>query len=380
MTLAFVTRMNPFDGGSARAAAFAQSSSTLVAVSNSGTGGYPIVMSSGNNGVSWTVQDTPYTGVANRVLFDVCYAPSLGLFLAVSGGVSVLNRVQCVLTSPDAVTWTQQTTGPTVGADAVSLTGCVWSPQLGLFVVSGQIIEAGNFPSSFDALIMTSPDGITWTRRTVPSGTAKSCRNGSAWSADLGLFAVAVLDSTVSPTVASVVTSPTGVTWTARTLDTPTPKSVYAIVWSSFYNKFFLGADAKTSGDRALQESSNGTTWADVASPWDGGDLMGIDAHSDTIVATGFTTGDGEVASSDDGGASWTAAVVPWDLTNDAPRAVIYSDGWVLGGSSSPDSRPTVATEFTAAYQRIYGWRATIDDNALETIEMLVSPQTGATG
>jgi hypothetical protein len=47
----------------------------------------------------------------------------------------------------------------------------------------------------------------------------------------------------------------------------------------------------------------------------------------------------------------------------------------LLGGE--PD---TGGSYFPAEYQRIYGWRATIDDNALETVDVLVSPQDGGGG
>ncbi len=44
----------------------------------------------------------------------------------------------------------------------------------------------------------------------------------------------------------------------------------------------------------------------------------------------------------------------------------------LLSGEAAP-----AGTFFDTAYQRIYGWTASIDDDALETVTLLVSPQTG---
>ena len=52
-----------------------------------------------------------------------------------------------------------------------------------------------------------------------------------------------------------------------------------------------------------------------------------------------------------------------------------YNDTWEFPVSCDVPP-PTPPTQ----YQRIFGWRASIDDNALETIEVLTSPQTGSSG
>ena len=60
---------------------------------------------------------------------------------------------------------------------------------------------------------MTSPDGITWTART---GTNANNWIDIAWSPNLGIFAAVSNNGTLN----RVQTSPDGITWTNRTLPT----------------------------------------------------------------------------------------------------------------------------------------------------------------
>ena len=73
--------------------------------------------------------------------------------------------------------------------------------QVGMFVAVA---------SFGDDSIMTSPDGITWTARTALSGI--TYWRSVCWSPELSLF-VAVAYSGDD----SIMTSPDGITWTART-------------------------------------------------------------------------------------------------------------------------------------------------------------------
>src|SRR5574341_2002976 len=66
-----------------------------------------------------------------------------------------------------------------------------------------------------DSVAATSPDGITWTARTIPAGTYRSV----AWN---GTVFAAVGDSVAA-------TSPDGITWTARTM----PAGLYCgVAWT----------------------------------------------------------------------------------------------------------------------------------------------------
>jgi hypothetical protein len=84
-------------------------------------------------------------------------------------------------------------------------------------------------------------------------------------------------------------------------------------------------------------------------------------------------------------GSDWTViapspdfpATGPW-----MPMAFCTEVGKTVGyRNESTNDRETwffdVVTPNAAAYQRVFGWRAVIDDNALETVELLVSPSAG---
>src|SRR6188474_1753051 len=97
---------------------------------------------------------------------DIVWAPSLGLFVAVAQGGT--NRV---MTSPDGLTWTVRT------ISSKSWTTVTWSESLGLFVAL-----AAN--ASGNATVATSTNGTTWTDGTMYNGLWSSV----TWSPDLGLF------------------------------------------------------------------------------------------------------------------------------------------------------------------------------------------------
>jgi hypothetical protein len=195
-----------------------------------------ILTSTGTNSI-WTervLQMDGYaiadSGVLKEILHGITYGN--GLFVAVGrGGI--------VLTSPDGKTWTKRTTGTTdlfgvtygnglfvvVGSAGIFLTspdGNTWTERTfdnlilskvedtqslygvtygnGLFVAVG---GSGKLPSD-DGIILTSPDGTTWTERT--SGPSWRIRNLNGVTYRNGLF--------VAAGGADILTSPDGASWT----------------------------------------------------------------------------------------------------------------------------------------------------------------------
>jgi hypothetical protein len=71
--------------------------------------------------------------------------------------------------------------------------------------------------------IMTSPDGITWTARTPSSD---SYWRSVCWSPELSLFVAVAYEGTDS-----IMTSPDGITWTART--SPSNSLWHSVVWAA---------------------------------------------------------------------------------------------------------------------------------------------------
>lgn len=162
----------------------------FVAVAESGVGNR--VMTS-PDGVLWTVQETPLDNVE---WWSVTYGAGLagGLLVAVARGFDAGPKV---MTSPDAETWTARTSP---NEDSRWRDVC-WSEELGLFVAVGHA-----------ARFMRSADGINWTAGLLPVATNHDFIS-VCWGN--GLF-VAVAN--YGPDYQRVCTSPDGVTWTARTV------------------------------------------------------------------------------------------------------------------------------------------------------------------
>ena len=181
------------------------------------------------NGTTWTTRTA--SGLSG--LRDVTWSSSLGLFLSAgyAGGV---------YTSPTGQTWSKSTVSGSSGSgaglgicwdDSINRGVCVfyngtwnrisyssngtswtasttatarnyykvcYSPSLAMFVA----VAAGAGTSA----ISTSVDnGVNWTTQTCPNKNV----SGIAWGAELGLFVATSWDS--------ILTSPDGVVWTART-------------------------------------------------------------------------------------------------------------------------------------------------------------------
>lgn len=135
---------------------------------------------------AWTLRTTP-----NNQYYSVAWSPVLKMFAA-CGDTGANARI---MTSPNGKdSWTLRTT-PSSAYYAIC-----WGN--GLFVAVGNNV------------ILTSPDGITWTSRTSPSN--RDWR-GIVWSQTLGKF-VAVSTYNAGAGVTSYMTSTDGINWTSGTI------------------------------------------------------------------------------------------------------------------------------------------------------------------
>jgi hypothetical protein len=170
---------------------------------------------------------------------SVCWSSALSLFCAVAydGAVGVQ-----VMTSPDGITWTAQTS-----AFANRWNEVCWSPELNLFCAVG---DTGLVTQQ----IMTSPNGTAWTSRTSPNAQAWHC---ICWSPELGMFCALAFDGVAAN---QVMTSPDGINWTART--SSTFRTWTSVCWSPALMLFVaVASDAGAGAASQVGTSPDGIVW-----------------------------------------------------------------------------------------------------------------------
>jgi hypothetical protein len=201
----------------------------------------------------WTLGDTSWsTGTLPATATSwncMCWSSELNLFCILSSGPS-----NVAATSPDGITWTSRTLSSSSSWNSVC-----WSPELGLFcAVSG----------TSGTIACTSPDGINWTTRTLPSS---SNWNSICWSPELSLFCTV---SSTSGTLAA--TSPDGIYWTARTL--PSSSNWSSVCWSPELGLFCAVSQSLP----VIALSSDGISWKQVRLPISNTSVVSSIAWSNT--------------------------------------------------------------------------------------------------
>jgi len=206
-----------------------------------------------------------------------------GLFVAVSW-----NGTNRVMTSPDGITWTARSV-PSGEWKAVTFGN-------GLFVA---VADYGT------NRVMTSTDGTTWTARTA---AATSLWRGLTYGN--GLFvAVAWLGTN------RVMTSPDGITWTARS-------AAEANGWKSVTYGNGLFVAVSFNGTNRVMTSTDGITWtarsAAEASSW-----SKVTYGNGTFVAVA-NNGDNHLVMTSSNGITWTARSASSDAAWDS---LTYGNG-----------------------------------------------------
>lgn len=193
------TAFNNGSGANYEALCYAPAINVIVAILNGSVSGNPTngpVMWSGDKGVTWNA-----AGASNMLGIhwnDVCWAASLGLFIACASGAGT----SLIATSPDGATWTLRTI--TTG----NWNAICWSPEKGLAVVVGD-----------SNIIAHSTDGITWTAATGLPATSKNW-TAICWAGDgLGAGQQKFCATTNSGGGANdFIYSSDGITWSQRNL------------------------------------------------------------------------------------------------------------------------------------------------------------------
>lgn len=159
--------------------------------------------------------------------------------------------------------------------------------------------ETGVFVSDFDSdgglfvavgpqNSMISRDGTTWTRTVLNPLNTLTGRQQIAWSPTLRLF--------VWATTLFIATSPDGVTWTTRTIPAPggTPMQPVCVIWYAAAALFIIGS--QTGGSNAIATSPDAINWTSRSTPQtcfalaaNGIRIVGVDGNDNKS----FTSDDG---------------------------------------------------------------------------------------
>ena len=200
----------------------------FLAVGSSGTGNR-IMLS--QNGIAWSAAG--FTGFGDRAWNSLCYAAEINKFVAVGSSGYVAY-------SSNMYTWTEILVGSSIHIRSVC-----WSPELGLFAMV--------MSTSSNSPIYTSPDGVTWTQRTL--GTNDGAWQSICWSSEIGRFVAVGTGGTGN----RVMTSTDGITWTRGT--TPADNSWAHVIWSAELGLFVACAYGVVVAGQHVMTSPDGLTW-----------------------------------------------------------------------------------------------------------------------
>jgi len=369
MPLAYpwVQDLNPFGNGGltnafAEGPGLGVNGSRIVAVGYNSNASIAVIYSD-DWGATWTAAVTPFDDVNG--CYDVIWSDDDAQFVIV-GQLGAFSAA----TSPDGITWTQQST-----PDAFYLLKLDYSPTDVAYIASGA--EAGG-----DTIFVSTDGAVTWAHLTTGSAVDGSSVNDVYWDATLAAWFVG------NSTGAEALWTSTdiGATWTA--VPTPLDGGTVMSVCHQTAPLDQLVIGGFSGGGNFARSLDGGTTWTVVTQP----SMPFVNAVADAngvLLAGGDPVGPGScIASSDDGGVTWVDDVSPFDDATSyvltlywapvAGTALAGGDGGtVVNGqfvtiASAGPTPPVIVTQ----YQRIYGWTVNISDDALETIDpVLTSPQ-----
>lgn len=246
-------------------------------------------------GSNVTVQD----GAGIALSFD--FGGTYPYTLRVSDGRGGIGTLAGSITVSDpARTYTLRTSGTTKTFQAIASSGS-------LLVAAG-----GN-----TAIIRTSPDGVTWTSRSISEFATNITFYDAAWDGSKFVLVGDDYNFSITPNgwVSVIYTSADGVTWTRRHLGTTAGTTLYGVAASTG------GVLVATGQNGTVLRSTDGVSWSPVTG-FGTSTLRGIARNGSTFVMTGYApagSGTGKIWTSSDG-LTWT------ETTGGSPDIASWQD------------------------------------------------------
>lgn len=236
------------------------------------------------------------------------WSAELGLYIVTGNRTVETADLDRVMTSPDGENWTLR-----ASPEPNRWNGVCWSPSLNLLVTVGQ----DGFGASTNR-VMTSPDGINWTLR---AHAENNVWTDVCWSPSLALFCA------VSSTgVNRVMTSPDGIVWTSRLHSGA--GSYQRIIWAPALNLFIATTGNELTG--FIMTSPDGINWTSRVTGLVAGETFYDLAYADNlplaiiVLAHTGIFADKIITSPD--GINWTHGTIPYNLAK-GYKAVCFNSG-----------------------------------------------------
>jgi len=272
------------------------------------------------------VRNGDIVNITNEPATSACIsAPWYSICYANDLFVAVAYNSNIIMTSPDGITWTQRT-APTITRWYSVCYGD------GIFVAIARNTD----------IIMTSPDGITWTQRTVPISTAWI---SVGWGN--GLFVAVPYDDNI------FITSPDGITWTQRTA--PTTAYWYSVCYG---NGTFV---VVSYGSSDIATSPDGITWTQRTAPTSA-NWCAVCYGNGLFVSVAYSN-DACMTSPD--GITWTPQTLPINATL---RSICYGNGTFVAiayGNASALISTDGITWINKSINTIANWRGLCYGNGI---------------
>ena len=314
----------------------------FVAVANVGDFDKQVMTSP--DGINWTLRSLPESIAPN----GIAYSPTLDKFVIVGFNVGPSGGRGFI--SSDAITWT-----PIINANlaALSWRDVCWSPVSNLFLAVAQTNSA--------TAMATSPDGLTWTRRS--SATHGNWQSILWTGPPLNLHVAVANDLTRTY---RVMTSPDGLTWTGRTTAFNATFQPRSLAYSPVLNRIMAMGNANTS---RVATSTDGINWTDVTATIPGSSAVGwsdVMWGKDRFLAIPGSTekGKGSLLTSTDG-VVWTWLYVEqtsWKVLGYSPDL----NFWVSLSQDEAALSDHASWDMTFSSGEI--WRAGVNALAFSTI------------